>query len=180
MNHANTITRSENVNSFGYIETLWDYNYWARDRIWPCVESISQADFVRPADYSVGSVHEQVVHMMWAEDVWLHRLRGNPTPSYTAQDYATRPAIWQKWQVIEAGWREYIAALTAGELARTFHMVRANGDKHTHRPAEVLIHVVNHSTDHRAQTLALIASYGGETVEQDIIFYFRDQNALHK
>ncbi len=31
--------------------------------------------------------------------------------------------------------------------------------------------VINHGTDHWAQTLALIHQVGGQTLEQDFIFY---------
>ena len=46
-------------------------------------------------------------------------------------------------------------------------------EHYQHKIGEALIHVVNHSTDHRAQMLRLIGDYGGQTFEQDIIFYLR-------
>jgi uncharacterized damage-inducible protein DinB len=36
---------------------------------------------------------------------------------------------------------------------------------------QVLLHVVNHGTDHRAQLLRLLNDLGGETTSQDYIFY---------
>lgn len=159
-----------------YIKTIWDYNYWARDRIWPCIASVSEEDFSRPVEYSIGSLHAQVVHVMWAEDVWLHRLQNKPVPTYTTVDYPTRSDILAKWREVESSWHTYIAALTEAELQRTFLMTRANGEQYTHRPIETLTHIVNHSTDHRAQILQLVDRYGGDTVEQDMIFYFREKN----
>jgi uncharacterized damage-inducible protein DinB len=49
--------------------------------------------------------------------------------------------------------------------------------RYEHKIGEVLIHVVNHGTDHRAQMLRLIGDYGGQTFEQDIIFYLREKQA---
>jgi uncharacterized damage-inducible protein DinB len=37
------------------------------------------------------------------------------------------------------------------------------------------LHVINHGTDHRAQILAMLNQLGGETVEQDLIFYLREK-----
>jgi uncharacterized damage-inducible protein DinB len=39
---------------------------------------------------------------------------------------------------------------------------------------QVLLHVVNHGTDHRAQTLRLLNDLGIKTVSQDYIFYAYD------
>jgi uncharacterized damage-inducible protein DinB len=39
---------------------------------------------------------------------------------------------------------------------------------------QVLVHVVNHGTDHRAQLLRLLNDLGVETVSQDYIFYAYD------
>jgi uncharacterized damage-inducible protein DinB len=39
---------------------------------------------------------------------------------------------------------------------------------------QVLLHVVNHGTDHRAQTLRLLNDLGVKTVSQDYIFYVYD------
>ena len=36
---------------------------------------------------------------------------------------------------------------------------------------EVLLHMVNHGTDHRAQILARLHELGAETVEQDLMLY---------
>ena len=36
---------------------------------------------------------------------------------------------------------------------------------------EVLIHVVNHGTDHRAQILARLHELGAPTLEQDLMLY---------
>jgi uncharacterized damage-inducible protein DinB len=39
---------------------------------------------------------------------------------------------------------------------------------------QVLLHVVNHGTDHRAQLLRLLSDLGVETTSQDYIFYVYD------
>jgi uncharacterized damage-inducible protein DinB len=40
---------------------------------------------------------------------------------------------------------------------------------------EILAHVVNHGTDHRAQILSLLFQLGAPTVEQDLILYLWEQ-----
>jgi uncharacterized damage-inducible protein DinB len=42
----------------------------------------------------------------------------------------------------------------------------------------VLLHVVNHGTDHRAQILGMIDRMDGPTIEQDLIFFLREHPTL--
>jgi uncharacterized damage-inducible protein DinB len=39
---------------------------------------------------------------------------------------------------------------------------------------QVLLHVVNHGTDHRAQVLRILHDFGAPTTAQDYIFYVYD------
>ena len=39
---------------------------------------------------------------------------------------------------------------------------------------QVLLHVVNHGTDHRAQMLRILHDMGAQTVSQDYIFFVYD------
>jgi uncharacterized damage-inducible protein DinB len=43
---------------------------------------------------------------------------------------------------------------------------------------QVLLHVVNHGTDHRAQLLRLLHDLGVKTTSQDFIFYVYDHSWL--
>jgi len=37
---------------------LVDYNYWAHRRVWDCVTPLTDEQFRRPSDYSIGSLHQ--------------------------------------------------------------------------------------------------------------------------
>jgi uncharacterized damage-inducible protein DinB len=156
-----------------YFRRLFDYNYWAHRRVWKCVMALTDEQFTRPSDYSIGSVHAQVVHTMGAEWLWLTRARGNPVPRIPPpEDYPTREAIRVRWDEIEREWRAYVEALTDVDLTRNIEYVSVSGNmRRVSFLPDALIQILNHSTDHRAQTLALIHQLGGETVEQDLIFY---------
>lgn len=161
-----------------WIQTLWEYHYWGHHKLWSCVLSISEDDFRRPVSYSMGSVHQQVVHTMWAEALWLSRIQGTPRPEHSIETLPTRDLIRQTWDVVESNWRVYLASLTEVDLkTATFSYIRYNGDTVTSKLGEILGHIVNHGTDHRAQILRLIHDYGGETFEQDLFFFYLDRDA---
>jgi uncharacterized damage-inducible protein DinB len=162
-----------------YFRRLFDYTYWAHRRVWECVMALSEEQFTRPCDYSIGSVHEQVVHTMAVEWVWLERVRGvSPEALFAAQDYSTREVVRAKWDEIEAGWRAYLDGVDDAQLNELLVYTSIKGRARRETPlVEVLAHVVNHGTDHRAQTLALIHQLGGKTLEQDIVFYLWEKGS---
>lgn len=155
------------------VRKLFDYSFWAHRRVWECVEPLTESQFTRPSDYSIGSIHDQVVHTMSAEWLWLSRINGvSPESLYLTADYPTRAAIRAKWDEIEADWCAYLDTLQDHQLSDVLTYISLKGKATRHSPLwEVLTHLVNHGTDHRAQTLALIHQVGGKTVEQDFIFY---------
>lgn len=156
--------------------TLYDYNYWAHRRVWGCVEQLSEVQFTQESDYSWGSVHSQVVHTMSAEWIWFSRLKGDsPTGALRNEEYPTRAAIRQKWDAVEQEVRAYLNSLSDADLEGDFTYQTTSGESYTHNRLNILLHVVNHGTDHRAQTLAIIDQVGGPTVEQDLLFYLREQ-----
>ena len=158
-----------------FVQMMFDYNYWAHRLVWGCVMSIDNAKFTEPIDYSWGSVHAQVVHTMSAEWIWLNRLRGDsPGAMFDLADYPDRAAVRGKWDQIEADFRSYLSGLTPEALGGAFTYTTTSGRRYTQPIAPVLMHVVNHGTDHRAQILAMLSQIGGDTVEQDMVFYLRE------
>jgi uncharacterized damage-inducible protein DinB len=106
--------------------------------------------------------------MLNIDDRWFSGLRGEPVPGFlNLVHYARRAVIRQMWDDVEAKMRDYLDTLRDDMLfAQPF---QAEGD-----PMmlwQVLIHVANHGTDHRAQLLFLLNEVGVKTFAQDY-FYF--------
>ncbi|MFN8374701.1 MAG: DinB family protein [Anaerolineae bacterium] len=158
-----------------YFHRLYDYNFWAHRRVWACVVELSDEQFTRPHDYSIGSIHAQVVHTMGAEDLWLSRITGGTKLSLPApHEYPTREAIRSAWDNVEAAWRAYLDTLTDETLTQAIHYRNLKLEPKESLLCDILMHVANHGTDHRAQTLALLHQLGAKTIEQDVIYYARE------
>lgn len=152
---------------------LFDYNFWAGRRVWARVVKLSAEQFTQPSDYSIGSVHDQVVHTMEVEWLWLRRMQSlPPDPFLTPADYPTYESIRTRWDAVEAAWWAYLNALPEGELAGILtYTSRTDGKVYSTPVWESLYQILNHSTDHRSQTLAQIHRVGGETIAQDFVYY---------
>ena len=156
-----------------YFRTMFDYHYWAHHKVWACVMQLNEEQYHHPCDYSVGSVHEQVVHTYGAERLWLHRARQQPPMPFAApDDFADRAALRAAWDAQEKEWRDLVAGVNDARLSQMIEYTSIHGNKRRESPLWLMMaQVLNHGTDHRAQILALLHQVGGPTVEQDLIIY---------
>lgn len=152
---------------------LFDYNLWANHKVWGYVTALSEEQFKRPSDYSIGSVHQQIVHVIEVEALWLARVRNAvPGAFHQAHDFPTYESIRARWDAVEAAWQSYLNSLPDGEIQGTAEYVsRTDGRRYRTPIRDSLIQIINHSTDHRSQILALIHQLGGQTGPHDFIYY---------
>lgn len=153
---------------------FYDYHFSENRKIWDnYVAQLSHEQFTQVVGYSHGSVRDQVVHLMSVDEIWFNELRGvEPSEPFPPADFDDRQLIRERWDGIEQSVREYLAELRDDTLF----------DKPIKEPDEdrdlivwqVLVHVVNHGTDHRAQLLRLLNGLGIKTRSQDYIFYVYD------
>jgi uncharacterized damage-inducible protein DinB len=149
---------------------LYGYHFAENRAVWEHVAALSHEQFTRPVGYSHGSVRDQIVHLMSADDVWFSELRAaepaEPPPPTSGDD---RTAIRAHWDALERRMRDYLTALRDDMLFDT--PIQEPEEDRALIVWQVLLHVVNHGTDHRAQLLRLLSDLGAKTVSQDYIFY---------
>lgn len=149
---------------------LYGYHFAENRKLWGYVAQLSLEQFTQHADYSHGSVRDQIVHLMDVDEVWFSELQSvQPSDPLPPVDGDDREIIRARWDKIEQMMRRYLDALRDDMLL----------DKPIKEPEEdkdiivwqALLHVVNHGTDHRAQILRLLNDLGVQTKHQDYIFY---------
>ncbi len=159
------------------ILTIFDYYRWSNRRVWGCIETLTDAQFVAPHNYSIGSIHEQVFHLMLSDSMVLAMLKsGKPTipsdPTFlNINNYPTRIAIRTKWDELERDLLTYIQNLCDADLQRPMPMPDLDGTMKSCPLWEVFFGVVNHGVNHNAQILALLHQLNAPTVEQGFYFY---------
>lgn len=160
-----------NANAF---RQFYNYHFSENRKIWDSyVMSLSHEQFTQAIDYSYGSVRDQILHLISVDDVWFSELQGiesaEPLPPATADD---REIIRTRWDQVEQTMRAYLAELRDEQLF-TQPIQEPEEDK-VLIVWQVLLHVANHGTDHRAQMLRLLNDLGVKTTAQDYIFYIYD------
>ena len=125
--------------------------------------------FTQDVDYSHGSVRDQIVHLMSADDTWFSGLRGVEIPeSLNPANFDDRKIIRAHWDNVEQNMHDYLAKLRDDML---FEKPFADGEDKDLILWQVLLHVANHNTGRRAQVHRLLHDLGVRTTSEGFIFY---------
>jgi uncharacterized damage-inducible protein DinB len=162
-----------NANAFRH---FFNYHFAINRFIWDeYIVPLSAEKFIQGSGYSHGSVRAQVVHLMTVDEAWFSGLRDVNFPGeFPSVDIDDRPAIRARWDIVEQEMRGYLAGLRDDMLDKKPF---PEGEDENLILWQVLLHVVNHGTDHRAQLLRLLNDLGVQTTSQDYIFYVYEQPA---
>jgi uncharacterized damage-inducible protein DinB len=152
---------------------FYNYHFAENRKLWDSyIASLSQEQFIQEVGYSKGSVRNQIVHLMSVDDTWFSGLRGVEIPeTLDPVRFDDRKIIRTHWDQVEQTMRDYLSKLRDEML---FEKPFPEGEDKDLILWQVLLHVVNHGTDHRAQILRLLNDLGVKTVSQDYIFYVYD------
>jgi uncharacterized damage-inducible protein DinB len=159
-----------NANAFRY---FYEYHFTENHKIWDdYVTPLSYEQFIQHTNYSHGSVRDQIIHIMSVDDTWFSGLRGvgNPQP-FPRANFDDRKTIRTHWDSVEQNMRDHLAKLRDEML---YEKPFVNGEDKDLILWQVLLHIVNHGTDHRAQLLRILHDLGVKTTSQDFIFYVYD------
>ncbi|MBW7882660.1 MAG: DinB family protein [Caldilineaceae bacterium] len=157
------------------LTTLYDYNYWATRRILATASKLSQEQFLAETDLSWGSVREVMTHILGAEWIWRNRCQGHsPSALLDSAEFPTLDTLVERWHEEEAAMRAYVSSLTEADLAGNLTYHNTQGVAYSGRLWHILVHVVNHGTQHRAELAHVLTAYGYSPGDIDLIVYVRE------
>jgi uncharacterized damage-inducible protein DinB len=156
------------------IRKLYDYTNWANHLILDATEPVSREEQLRDRGVSHQSIHGTMLHMLFAEWVWLARWKGtSPSAPLHTDEFPNLAAIRHYWQQIEAERDDFIANLTDEALQAGLKYKDLKGIEYTNPLGLLMQHVVNHATLHRGQVVAMLRQLGLTPPATDFLFYFR-------
>ena len=152
---------------------FYEYHFNENRTLWDgYIMPLSYEQFTQTVNYSHGSVRDQIIHLMDVDDIWFSGLRAVELPEpFEPASFDDRNIIRAHWDNVEQNMRAYLSNLQDNML---FEKPFAEGEDKDLILWQVLLHVGNHGTDHRAQLLRLLNDLGVNTTSQDYIFYVYD------
>jgi len=149
---------------------LYDYHFTANGKLWDSwVMSMPQEQFVQKIDYSVGSVRNHIIHLINVDKGWFSDLRGvENSDRLNPVHLVDREEIRTQWDKVEQDMLDYLATIDDDML---FTKPLSGSPENVMTLWQVLLHVANHGTDHRAQLLRILHDMGMKTDAQDYYFH---------
>jgi uncharacterized damage-inducible protein DinB len=149
------------------VRTMVAYNDALHRQMWESILQLNDDLFTVSVEYSHGSIRNQMVHLAAVDGRWTRGLKGLPDArSFNpyADDYPTASSVFALWDPIAREFYDLVYEMDDEQLQRV-----PNG---MDEPIwQVILHVVNHGTDHRAQVLRALHDFGAPTFNQDLIIH---------
>jgi uncharacterized damage-inducible protein DinB len=145
-----------------YFLKLYQYNAWATKRVLNCLEKQNVND---------EKVLSIMGHVVAAQFLWLHRIKGLPPAQVKLWGEYTLPQLIS--MADEAGklWIEFVDSTE--DFNRDLDYINYVGEPYLTNVEMIMIHLVNHSSYHRAQIALLLRQKGLEPINTDFITYDR-------
>jgi len=156
---------------------LFGYNAWANRRLFDAAAGLSDELYHRDLKSSFASIHDTLAHIVWAEQLWLHRWLGRPNPAVPqGRDLTSLAAVRARWEEVEGERRGFLQGFTDARLAETQAVKPSTGGEFRHTFHEMFGHVVDHSSYHRGQVVTMLRQVGVVPPVTGLIFYYRNTN----
>lgn len=150
------------------LRRLVAYNQWANEKILTAIDGLTADELARPVDAYFGSLEKNLQHILLATRVWLARWKGATPPSL--QDRIITP--WpDAYATTHAELRAFVEPLTDPEAGRIVDYKNSQGRPFQMPLDQLIVHVVNHGTHHRAETGMLLERIGRSPGDMDYVYY---------
>ncbi len=140
----------------GDMRTLIAFDQWANRRLLAAARALPPEEFIRDLHVSFGSVQGTLSHILAGEWKWLWRWRGDaPSQDLSSTAFPDAAALESGWDALNQEMAKFVAGLS-DDLLEGRQEVRGQ----RYALAELMQHVVNHSTYHRGQVASLLRQLG--------------------
>jgi len=151
------------------IQTLGDYHIAMTRRVWESIDQITEEQYLAEDAYSRGSIRNLMVHLASTDRRWLTGMKNQPDVGHLKfEDYPGRAAGHELFEKVARDFSEYTHTVTEEELGQ-------KPPQFTNPRWAVLLHLINHGTDHRSTVLQRLTGLGAPIFDQDLIIWLMNR-----
>ncbi len=163
-----------------YFRTLFDYQYWARDRLLAAAHGMSADELGAPNGFSYEGLRSLIAHTLGTESVWLNRMQGGAGRTLeppTEDDTASVDSLVAKWAEVESAQRSFLESLKDEDLTRRMEYRMRDGTPAQAKVWELLTIIYTHTVQHRSEAAEALTLAGRSPGNLDYIIYKREKSA---
>jgi uncharacterized damage-inducible protein DinB len=152
-----------------------DYTAWASRRLMQAAVDLSPEELSRDFLTADHSVLGTLVHIYFADRLWLARVQGAPFPGLPSDSERTLVHLQSALPDLHDRWRQWASSLTVESPTREIKYSDLKGNQWKQPLWQIILHVVNHGTHHRGQISGFFRSMGHTPPTIDLVAYQRGQ-----
>ena len=159
----------------GEVKVLYNYTYWATERLIEVAANLSAAQLNDEMLNGIGSIRVTLVHLLNGHWIWRERWQSNqPTIVLQPQDFPSLETIKVHWQEEKLLMSALLATLSEEDLERQiiYHSTMLPGQVFRLPLWQMLLHLVNHGTQHRGEIAMRLTELGHSPGELGMNFFF--------
>ncbi len=145
-----------------YFLKLYHYNAWSNKRVLNCIKRQTVGD---------EKILTIMGHIVAAQFLWLHRIKGLPPPDVKLWGTYTLDQLLVMAEDAGKKWIDFVESTEDFDRELTYRNYL--NEPYTNNVEMIMIHLVNHSSYHRAQIAMLLRQKGFEPINTDFITYDR-------
>jgi len=150
------------------VRSLFGYVRWANTRI---LDALQTSDAVPEEAVQLFS------HLLRARDVWYGRVQETDHADLALWVDEDLASCAERREKSAQRWRELIEPLTADALDGTVSYTNSKGTAFDTPLRDILVHVLNHGTHHRAQIALTLREADIAPPPTDYIYYVRERDS---
>lgn len=165
------------------LRTAYGYNRWATGRILEAAAGLTPEQLHAPGTAGHGSIRDTLLHVMATQKGWISWWDGSMSleQSYgfalDPKDYPDVPSLQAYWADLERQTQAFLSRLTDDEAARVVTASPPNGMQVQMPMWGMLLHLVNHGTQHRSEAAAMLTAFGRSPGPMDLLMYLFEPGA---
>jgi len=159
-----------------YARAMAAYNRWQNRSLYREADALTEAERKQPCGAFFGSIHATLSHLLFGDQIWMHRFAGTPAPR--AKSIAESVGAIPDWADLKQQRSAFDEAILAwAERLEPDWLVGdmtwfsgALGREVTKPRALLVTHFFNHQTHHRGQVHCLLTQFKRKPDDTDLPF----------
>lgn len=146
---------------------LFHYHFKENKRILEIAKTVDVEKLHQEVNYSIGSIMNHLAHLVYVDDGWLSDI-ADLVPLLDDPKELGLEALMDFTLDIEKRMFTFLSEQTDEDF---FRKPITDGEDKDLYLWQILFHIINHGTDHRAQLHRLLHDQGVKTQSQDYVFH---------
>jgi uncharacterized damage-inducible protein DinB len=139
------------------LDELFRYHDWANAKILALSAGLDDGQLDASKAMGFGSLRATLFHLVAAEEMWQDRMEGRPwAPLNTTAEQVGLDELTQRFREVAERRNQLLANERDERWQRSVAYRNTEGSPFEHRLGDLLTHVANHATHHRAQALNML------------------------